>query len=163
MIFWLMKGSHFVSPDGHSLATWFAWQNSILTAASIAKCQWPTSMTRYDKAWLSSLLAKPGYSLPADPKHKGGGPRSCLQKRQDDGKGATHNPPQETKMDGTSLSRYRITITLLVSDNRDRDGDGGISTLLDTYLFALGRFLGLDRGALRGLAKSEERRGRGDH
>ena len=23
-------------------------------------------MTRYDKAWLSSLLAKPGYSLPAD-------------------------------------------------------------------------------------------------
>ena len=120
-------------------------------------------MTRYDKAWLSSLLAKPGYSLPADPKHKGGGPRSCLQKRQDDGKGAIDNPPRKTEVDGRGRSLYRVTIILYVSDNRDRDADGATSTLLDTYLFAPGRFLRLDRGALRGLAKSEERRGRGDH
>ena len=118
-------------------------------------------MTRYDKAWLSSLLAKPGYSLPADPKHKGGGSRSCLQKRQDDVPGAIDNPPRKTEVDGRGRSLYRVTIILYVSDNRDRDADGATSTILDTYLFALGRLLGVDRVSLRRLAKSEERRGRG--
>ncbi len=85
-------------------------------------------------------------------------PRPVVQKRQDAGPGKTDNAPKETEVDGQGRSFYSVSITLLVSDNRDRDGDGAISTLLDTYLFAIGGLLGLDRSALRKLAKSEERR-----
>ena len=87
--------------------------------------------------------------------------RSVVQEWEDAFAGATHNLPDKAEVDAPGLPRYRITITLRTSDNRDRDGDGAISTLLDTYLFALGRLLEVDRGALRGLAKSEERRGGG--
>jgi hypothetical protein len=96
-------------------------------------------------------------------KDSGGGARPGLQERKDDDKGAADNPSRKAKMDGASGPYYRITITLRTSDERDRDGDGMVSTLLDTYLFALGRLLGLDRTALRKLAKSEQRRRGGRH
>jgi len=84
--------------------------------------------------------------------------RPQFQEREATHEGKTDNPPRQTEMDGEGRPLYRITITLRTSDNRDRDADGAISTLLDTYLFALGRLLNVDRGALRKLAKSEERR-----
>ena len=72
---------------------------------------------------------------------------------------------QRAKVDGGMRQFFRITVNLRVSDNRDRDGDGIYSTLLDSYLFAIGRLLNLDRNALRKLAKSEEgrRRSRNNH
>jgi len=97
------------------------------------------------------------------PKDSRSGARSGFQERKDDDKGAADNPPRKAKMDGASGPFFRITITLRTSDERDRDGDGMVSTLLDTYLFALGRLLGLDRTELRKLAKSEQRRRGGRH
>lgn len=69
----------------------------------------------------------------------------------------------DKRMDEEGISKYRVTITLLVSDKRSRDADNGISTLLDCYTLALGRLIGMDRRALRKLASSEERRGRRDN
>lgn len=92
------------------------------------------------------------------PKDSRGWARSGFQERKNDDKGPADNAPRKAKMDGASGPFFRITITLRTSDERDRDGDGMVSTLLDTYLFALGRLLGLDRTELRKLAKSEQRR-----
>ena len=86
------------------------------------------------------------------------GPHPQFQKQKDDSPRAVDHQPKETEVDGEGRSLYRITITLLVSDRRGRDGDGAVSTILDTYLFATGRLLGVGRNALRKLAKSEERR-----
>lgn len=61
-------------------------------------------------------------------------------------------------MDGQCGSLYSISVTILVSDFRRRDGDGAVTTILDTILDAVGRQLGLDRNSLRKLASSEERR-----
>ncbi len=54
--------------------------------------------------------------------------------------------------------RFRVSVTILVSDKRDRDSDGCLSTLLDCLISAVGRLVGMDRTNLRKLAKSEERR-----
>lgn len=90
---------------------------------------------------------------------KRSGPRTVVQEQKDDHARQVDHRSKEASVDGEGGSRYRVTITLLVSDRRSRDGDGAISTLLDTYLVAVGRLLGLDRRALRKLAASEERRG----
>lgn len=108
---------------------------------------------------LSRIVSRPGYSLGGP----GRGALPVVQERQDAVTRPADNRPRQTEVDGEGRSFFRVSITLLVSDHRDRDGDGAISTILDTYLFALGRLLGLDRGALRKLAKSEERRRRGGH
>ena len=96
-------------------------------------------------------------------KNPGAGACPILQKREDALPGKADNPPRKTEVDGEGRPFYRITITLRTSDNRDRDADGADSTLLDTYLFAIGRLLGVDRVDLRKLAKSEERRRGGRH
>jgi hypothetical protein len=98
-----------------------------------------------------------------NPSLTGGGPRPIVQKWKAPDKGATDNPPGKAKVDEEGRPFYRITITLRTSDNRDRDADGAYSTLLDTYLFAIGGLLGVDRRTLRTLAKGEERRRRGGH
>jgi hypothetical protein len=89
---------------------------------------------------------------------KGRGALSKFQERKTLDEARPDNRPKEATVDAEGRSLYRITITLRTSDNRDRDGDGGISTVLDTWLFAIGGLLGVDRGALRKLAKGEERR-----
>jgi len=88
-------------------------------------------------------------------------PRPVIQERKDDDARQADNRPQKTKVDGEGGNLHGVTITLLISDKRDRDADGAITTILDTYLFALGRLLEMDRSSLRKLAKSEERRRRG--
>ena len=91
---------------------------------------------------------------------EGAGARPIIQKRKNAIPRQADNRSEEAKVDGEGRSLYRITITLLVSDRRARDGDGAVSTILDTYLFALGRLASMDRNALRKLATSEQRRRR---
>lgn len=64
------------------------------------------------------------------------------------------------KVDGHRSGRYRVTITLGVSDKRIRDADGAVTTLLDVLTSAIGRCIGMDRRALRKLASRQEGRGR---
>ena len=84
--------------------------------------------------------------------------RPVHEKQQDGDKGPVDHRPQETEVDAASGGMFRVSITLLVSDKRDRDPDGAATTLLDSWLMALGRFHGLDRTAMRNMAKGEQRR-----
>ena len=88
----------------------------------------------------------------------GSGTRPVIQKQQDAGTRPIDNESKETEVDGTVCGQFGISITLLVSDKKDRDIDGAATTLLDCLVAAVGRLLQMDRLALRKLAKSEERR-----
>lgn len=127
-------------------------------------------MTRFNPDQLREILSRPNYTLGHaayyphnNPPTKGGGACPIVQERKAADKGEADNPPGKTEVDEEGRPLYRITITLRTSDNRDRDADGAYSTLLDTYLFAIGGLLGVDRRTLRTLAKGEERRRRGGH
>jgi hypothetical protein len=83
-------------------------------------------------------------------------PRPVVQEQQDADPGPAYHQSQKAKVDGRSGGKFAVTIEILVSDKRDRDIDGAVSTLLDCYLMAVGRFTQLDRTDLRKLAKSLE-------
>lgn len=103
----------------------------------------------------------------ADALRSGNRTRSKFQKFKDDsaseGKSAgdVDNRSEETKVDGEMCAEYGITVTLLVSDNRDRDGDGAFSTLQDCIIRAVGRLAKVDSKAQRILAASLKRPRRG--
>lgn len=95
----------------------------------------------------------------------GGRDRKCaiIQEQQDGNnqtQTTTDNKSKEPAMDGSMHGPYRVSVTLLVSDERDRDGDGMYSTIQDCLIAAIGRLAQMDRLTLRKLAKSEERRRR---
>ena len=72
--------------------------------------------------------------------------RPCpqLQEQQDmDGKEANHKT-RKARVDAAVHPKFRIAITLLVSDKRGRDGDGALSTLLDCLVTAARRLRSLD-------------------
>lgn len=83
---------------------------------------------------------------------------AVVQEFQDDRSWQADNQSKKTKMDAAMHQRYRVSVTLLVADERDRDGDGMYSTIQDCLIAAVGRLVKMDRIALRKLAKSEERR-----
>lgn len=92
------------------------------------------------------------------------GPRPQHEEQQDVDTRKADNKAGIPSLDEKGSGLYRCTISLRVSDNRDRDADGAVTTILDTILNAVGRFLDMDRNTLRKLAKSEQRRrGSGDN
>lgn len=62
------------------------------------------------------------------------------------------------EMDGQGCGRFRVSITLYISDKRERDPDGAATTLLDVIIAAHGRLLRMDRAAMRKLATSLKRK-----
>ncbi len=94
------------------------------------------------------------------------GSRSSVQEQEEGNTGSAHGQDADIdrcevgKVDGESISFYRVSIILRVSDRRARDADGAVTTLLDTILNAIGRLVNMDRTRLRAWAKSEERRRR---
>jgi hypothetical protein len=90
----------------------------------------------------------------------GTGTSQCpiIQEQQDAGKRQVVHKSKKPEMDETMHGQFRVSVTLLVSDQRDRDGDGMYSTIQDCLIAAIGRLAKMDRLALRKLAKSEERR-----
>jgi hypothetical protein len=82
----------------------------------------------------------------------GPGPRPVIQKpevhREEKGKrhSVSHDKARKKKVDGASHPKYRVSITLKVSDNARRDGDGGASTLLDCLVHAARRLQAMDTG-----------------
>jgi hypothetical protein len=90
----------------------------------------------------------------------GGGAHTQLQKPQADRAGQAVHGSTGTAADGNHHRGFKITVTFLVSDRRDRDGDGMYSTIQDCLIHAVGRLTNLDRTALRKMAKSIERQRR---
>ena len=59
--------------------------------------------------------------------------------------------PKGKKTDDINRKRFRITVDLLVSDNRRRDPDGAINTIMDCLVTAIRR---LSEGDRRGSGAS---------
>lgn len=102
--------------------------------------------------------------LQADATQNSGRRRNpVVQEQQNDcphqGSSRADNQPKKAAGDGGDNPQYRITVTLLVSDWRDRDGDGAYSTLQDCLIHAAGRLLEMDSRTLRSAAKGVERSG----
>lgn len=67
-----------------------------------------------------------------------------------------------SKVDAGGYPSYRVSVTLRISDERDRDNDGAVSTLFDCLVSAVGRLAQMDSLTLRKHAASFKRkRGRG--
>jgi hypothetical protein len=110
------------------------------------------------KAGASSQKELAGYDSPS---YQRAGGDMQFQEQQDAGSGPSDNRPQEAKTNGADNPEYRISVTLLVADHRQRDADGALSTVLDCLIHAIGRLTGLDSRNLRKAATCEKRRRRG--
>jgi len=116
------------------------------------------SISQSDYAAMQMRLArnkKPKYETNS-PELRG---NPIVQKHQDDCSQQADNRPAKAKNHGANNPKFRVAVTLLVGDNRDRDGDGAYSTIQDCLISAVGRLLKVDRIALRRMAKSVERSG----
>ncbi len=110
-------------------------------------------MKGYDSNWFANYQAR---------NNRPGG-SGVVQKHQDGNNQTAPTPdnkPSKKKTNGPHNQSFRVNVTFLVADNRDRDADGMYSTVQDCLIDAVGRLLKMDRKALRRLAKSIERTGR---
>jgi len=71
-------------------------------------------------------------------------PGAQLQKQQDVDAGKDHNKPGKAKVDEASHPKFRVRVVLRYSDNRRRDIDGALSTVLDCVVRAFRRFRSVD-------------------
>lgn len=70
--------------------------------------------------------------------------RPIHEEQQDvDGQKANHKA-RTSDVDGDSHPKFRVAITLYVSDARRRDADGALTTILDCLVHAVRRFGGMD-------------------
>lgn len=68
-------------------------------------------------------------------------PCAVVQELENDCAGPAHHEPEAAKVDGELHPRFRVTVTLYVSDNRRRDADGALSTIMDCVIAARRRLL----------------------
>lgn len=120
-------------------------------------------MTAFTKEQLREILSRPNYTLGHAAYHPRdtGGPHNVIQKLKDAVSGPIDNRPDKAEEDGALHPRYRITVTLLVSDNRRRDADGALSSLLDSLVRAVGRLNPVGAGDRDKGAARKQRTGRG--
>lgn len=92
-----------------------------------------------------------------------GGDRAStqFQKFQDADPGPTNNRPEEAGLDGAVYPEFRVSATICISDERDRDNDGAYSTLQDCLIAAVGRLAQMDPKTLRKYAAGFKRKRRG--
>lgn len=91
-----------------------------------------------------------------------GGAHMQLQEQQDAIEGAADNGPDQAEEDGALHPSYRVTVTLLVSDNRRRDADGALSSLMDSLVRAVGRLNPVGAGDHDKGSPRKQRAGRGE-
>lgn len=87
--------------------------------------------------------------------------RTQLQKFQDADPGPVNHGPEETGLDGAVYPEFRVSATICISDERDRDNDGAYSTLQDCLIAAVGRLAKMDSKTLRKHAAGLKRKRRG--
>lgn len=105
------------------------------------------------------ILSRPGYQL-ADTKPR---PLPVLQKLQADPVEPAKDNDQAGKpaLDGEGYPEFRVSVTLCISDERDRDNDGAYSTIQDCLIAAVGRLAQMDSRTLRKHAAGFKRKRRG--
>ena len=64
-------------------------------------------------------------------------PRSELQEQEADMRPKPDNPPRRKKVDGKRHPKFAVSVEVRFSDNRRRDLDGALSTVLDCLVSAL--------------------------
>jgi len=96
-------------------------------------------MPNWDSATYEAYLARRGQS--GNSRNRSG---AQLQKQQDVDAGKDHNKSDQAKVDEASHPKFRIRVVLRYSDNRRRDIDGALSTVLDCVVRAFGRFRSVD-------------------
>lgn len=77
--------------------------------------------------WVKPKRASGGHSGKSHP---------IVQEQQDAGQGKDDYQPQKPGVDGLHHQKHRITVTFRYSDQRIRDMDGSLSTLLDCLVTA---------------------------
>lgn len=91
-------------------------------------------MPNFSNEWLNEQLRKPSVAA----RNPGLAKLSGVQKREDANEARTNNRPGKARMDETRNPRFKVSVTFRFSDNRKRDLDGALSTVLDC-LIAAGR------------------------
>ena len=71
-------------------------------------------------------------------------PRAVLQEQQNVDSRKIDHRPKKAKVDGKVHPKFRVAITLFVSDKKRRDGDGAATTLLDALVESVRRFGSMD-------------------
>lgn len=92
-------------------------------------------------------------------------PESCSEfqeqqkpiQKQEDRKDLHSHRSKKEKVDAASHPKYRIAVMWLISDNRVRDNDGMLSTIMDSLISATRRLSGMDTGKRTSDRKSPKR------
>lgn len=101
---------------------------------------------------LAEILARSGYSIEGEGVSLRARQCQIVQEpkadhtRQKRKAAATHHKAREKKADGGPHPRFALTVRFRVSDQRKRDLDGMLSTILDCLITAQGRLAALDSG-----------------
>lgn len=105
-------------------------------------------MPRWSKEELSAYENRVKTSRP--------GARAFDEKQQDADTGKVDNKTRISNLDRSVHPQFRVAITLLVSDRRRRDADGGIATILDALVKSIRRLGILDSvGVLGGKIRAK--------
>lgn len=91
------------------------------------------------------LRRKPGLApkITSSDTHKRLGTHTKLQEQKDDLSQSSNNSSKVQETYGGDNPRYKVSVTFLMSDNRRRDLDGMLATILDSICTA-GRLLAGD-------------------
>lgn len=84
--------------------------------------------------------------------------RVFVQEQQDDCAGPVNHEPEKAKANGSDYPSFHLSVEFLVSDKRDRDGDGMLNTICDCLISAIGRLAKVDSKTQRKLANSLKRK-----
>ena len=89
---------------------------------------------------------------------KGTGKRNIVQKLEDNlcaerPSPKAYNKARKGKANERNHGQFCVSVTLRISDKRNRDSDGALSTLLDSYCAAIGRLTAMDAKALGGVRR----------
>lgn len=112
---------------------------------------------QFTSQWYEAKLAK---------QNRAGGQRNraCAEQKEQalrSGKGSAVDGHQDKSLDESMHSEFRVSIILRMSDERVRDCDGALATLLDCLITARRQLEGYIGGGGKGGTRAEGARGGG--
>ena len=96
-------------------------------------------MARFTEEQFAKLTANNKHTIDESSNYRSArGKCSVIQEQQNALQGNADNKPKKAKADGKDHPVYKVSITFLISDERERDLDGATSTVLDCLIRARG-------------------------